>query len=77
VENKKKFRPDPSLKVMDQVREVLRYCHYAYRTEETCCDWIRRYLKFYDYKKPPMVLTQAEVQLVLPVWRKGVSSECH
>ncbi len=46
--NKKqaKFKPDPQLKLMDQVRQVLRYFHYAYRTEQTCCDWILRYLKF-------------------------------
>ena len=30
MENKKKFRPDPDLKLMDQVRQVLRY-HPAYR----------------------------------------------
>ena len=28
-----KFRPNPKLKLMDQVREVLRYHHYAYHTE--------------------------------------------
>jgi hypothetical protein len=27
------FRPNPGLKLMDQVREVLRYYYYAYRTE--------------------------------------------
>jgi hypothetical protein len=31
--NKPKFRPNPGLKLMDQVREVLRYHHYAYRTK--------------------------------------------
>jgi len=35
MEGKKKFKPDPDLKLMDQVREVLRYHHYAYRTEQT------------------------------------------
>jgi hypothetical protein len=30
-----KFRPNPGLKLMDQVREGLRYYHYAYRTEQT------------------------------------------
>ena len=46
--NKKqaKFKPDPELKLMDQVRQVLRYFHYAYRTEQSYCDWIVRYLKF-------------------------------
>ncbi len=32
MENKRKFRPDPDLKLMDQIRQVLRYHHYAYRT---------------------------------------------
>ena len=31
MEDKPRFRPNPSLKLMDQVREVLRYHHYAYR----------------------------------------------
>jgi hypothetical protein len=33
--NTHKFRPNPSLNLMNQVREVLRYHHYAYRTEQT------------------------------------------
>lgn len=32
-----KFKPDPKLKLMDQVRQVLRYHHYAYRTEQSYC----------------------------------------
>ena len=32
MENRRKFRPDPDLKLMDQVREVLRYHHDATRT---------------------------------------------
>jgi hypothetical protein len=35
MENSIKFRPDPKLRLMDQVRQVLRYHHYAYRTEQT------------------------------------------
>jgi len=33
MENKPKFRPNPNLKLMDQVQEVLRYHRYGYRTE--------------------------------------------
>ncbi len=40
-----KFKPDADARLMDQVKEVLRYHHYAYRTEQTYCDWIVRYLK--------------------------------
>ncbi|MCF6150326.1 MAG: hypothetical protein E3K37_16960 [Candidatus Kuenenia sp.] len=44
MENKKKFRPDVNLKLLDQVCQVLRYHHYAYRTEQTYCDWIVQYV---------------------------------
>ena len=33
-----KFEPDPNLKLMDQVKQVLRYHHYSYRTEKVYCD---------------------------------------
>ena len=36
---------------MDQVRQVLRYHHYAYRTEQTYCDWITRYIRYYHGSK--------------------------
>jgi hypothetical protein len=29
------FRPNPDLKLMDQLRDVLRYYHYAYCTEKS------------------------------------------
>ena len=65
MECKKKFRPDPNLKLMDQVSEVMRYYHYAYRTEQTYCDWIKRYLKFYEYKKHPKDMGSADVERYL------------
>ena len=33
--------PNPKLKLLDQVREVLRLRHYSIRTEQSYCDWIR------------------------------------
>ncbi len=42
--------PNPKLKLMDQVREVLRVRHYAIRTERSYCDWIKRYIKFHQMK---------------------------
>ena len=36
---------------MDQICQVLRYHHYAYQTEKTCCDWIVRYIRFHEAKK--------------------------
>ena len=37
-------------KLLDQVRAVLRLHHYALRTEQSYCDWIRRYIAFHGMK---------------------------
>jgi integron integrase len=39
--------PNPKLKLLDQVREVMRLKHYAIRTERSYIDWIRRYVRFH------------------------------
>ena len=39
--------PNPKLKVLDPVREVMRLKYYSIRTETADCDWIRRYIKFH------------------------------
>ena len=31
MDDKRKFKPNANLKLMDQIREVLRYYHYAYQ----------------------------------------------
>src|SRR5438132_14228209 len=31
--------PNPKLKLLDQVREVMRLRHYSIRTEQCHCDW--------------------------------------
>jgi len=53
MESNKKFGPDPCLKLTDQVRQVLRYYHCAYRTEQTYCDQIVHYITFHGSKKLP------------------------
>jgi len=65
MEPNKKFKPDPKLKLMDQVRQVLRYHHYAYRTEKTYCDWILRYIKFHGAKKHPINMGKSEIEAFL------------
>ena len=42
--------PNPKLKLLDQVREVMRLKHYSIRTERCYCDWIRRYVHFHGIK---------------------------
>jgi integron integrase len=65
MENKPKFRPNPQLKLMDQVREVLRYHHYAYRTEQTYCQWILRFIHFFGGKTHPRELSFRDVERFL------------
>jgi len=65
MESKEKFRPDPSLRLMDQVRQVLRYHHYAYRTEQTYCDWILRFIKFHGCKTHPKDMGKSEIDSFL------------
>jgi len=65
MENKIKFRPNPKLKLMDQVREVLRYYHYAFRTESTYCQWILRYIHFYGGQTHPRELGAEHIERFL------------
>ena len=60
-----KFRPNPGLKLMDQVREVLRYYRYAYRTEQTYGHWILRYLHYFGGKTHPNRLGTKDVERFL------------
>ena len=65
MENSKKFRPDPKLRLMEQVRQVLRYHHYAYRTEQTYCDWIMRYIRYHGGKIHPRKMGKKEIEAFL------------
>lgn len=65
MENKPKFHPDPKLKLMEQVREVLRYHHYAYRTEQTYSQWILRFIHFFGGKTHPRDLGVRDVERFL------------
>jgi hypothetical protein len=51
--------PNPKLKLFDQVREVMRLRHYAIRTEECYCDWIRRFIKFHGMRTREELLPSA------------------
>lgn len=41
-----------SVRLMDQVREVLRFHHYAYSTERSYISWILQYIRFHNKKHP-------------------------
>lgn len=59
------FRPNPDLKIMEQMREVLRYHHYKYRTEQTYCDWVARFIRFHGCEKHPRKMGKLEIESFL------------
>jgi integron integrase len=48
-------------KLFDQVRDAIRTRHYAYRTERSYVDWIKRYVLFHK-KRHPAEMGAPEVQ---------------
>ena len=52
-------------KNLDLTRQVLRYHHYAYRTEQTYCDWIMRYIKFHGGKTHPAQMGKIRIDAFL------------
>ncbi len=52
------------VKLLDQVRNVMRARHYSYRTEESYIGWIRRFIYFYD-KRHPREMGTKEIEAFL------------
>jgi len=50
----------PSLKLLDEVRRVLRVKNYSYRTEKTYIHWIRKFILF-NNKKHPLQMAETEI----------------
>jgi len=74
MESKPRFKPDSGLKLMDQVRQVMRYHHYAYRIEQTYCDWIVRFIRFHGSKRHRKDMGKLEVEGFLSHLRAGYFS---
>ncbi len=47
--------PLKAVKVLDQLRERIRYLHYSLRTEETYVKWVRSFIRFHDLRHPAMM----------------------
>jgi hypothetical protein len=56
----------PPKKLLDQVRDVIRMKHDAYRTEETYVQWIRRFILFHN-KRHPKDMGTPEIEAFLPI----------
>ena len=58
------FIPNPKLKLLDQVSEVMRFKHCSIRTETSYRDWIKRFILFHG-KRHPREMGAAEVSRFL------------
>ena len=52
--------PQAPLRLLDQVRERIRYLHYSLRTEQAYVHWVRAYVRFHGLRHPKE-MGQAEV----------------
>jgi integron integrase len=43
---------NPKLKLLEQMREVMRFFHYSIRTEKAYCQWVRRFIQFHRFRDP-------------------------
>lgn len=67
-----------SAKVLDQLRERVRYLHYSLRTEEAYVHWVRAFIRFHGVRHPASMGAQ-EVEAFLS-WLavdRGVSASTH
>uniref|UniRef100_UPI00397F8433 phage integrase N-terminal SAM-like domain-containing protein n=1 Tax=Salmonella sp. s36468 TaxID=3159641 RepID=UPI00397F8433 len=44
--------PLRSVKVLDQLRERIRYLHYSLRTEQAYVNWVRAFIRFHGVDIP-------------------------
>jgi hypothetical protein len=56
---------NPKLKLLDQMREVMRLKHYSIRTERSYCDWIRRYIHFHKLKSREELMQEPKAKIEL------------
>ncbi len=63
LSEKPRFKPQ-AIRLMDQVREVLRYHHYAIRTEESYTKWILTFIRF-NGRKHPRDMGKIEIEAFL------------
>ena len=78
---KSSTRPLPSLKsarLLDQVRERIRYLHYSIRTEQVYVHWVRAFVRFHGLRHPrEMGGPQVEAFLSWLAGERGVAAATH
>src|SRR5699024_12746917 len=58
------FPPLRSVKVLDQLRERIRYLHYSLRADQAYVHWVRAFIRFHGVRHPA-TLGSSEVEAFL------------
>lgn len=70
--------PLQATRILDQLRERLRYLHYSLRTEETYLYWARYFIRFHGLRHPrEMGKPEIETFLTMLATEKHVSASTH
>jgi integron integrase len=70
--------PLGSPRLLDKLRERIRYCHYSLRTEQTYVFWARRYIRFHGLRHPrTMGVREVEAFLTDLATVKHVAASTH
>ena len=68
----------PPRRLLDQVRERVRYLHYSIRTEEAYVHWVRAFVRFHGLRHPKgMGGEQVQAFLTWPSVERHVSASSH
>lgn len=67
-----------AVKVLDQLRERIRYLHYSARTEEAYVHWVRAFVRFHGLRHPAtMGATEVEQFLSWLATERSVAASTH
>lgn len=56
--------PDKPIRFMDQLRALIRSRNLAYKTEQTYCHWIKRFIRFHGMRHPATCSTKEVEQFL-------------
>ncbi|WP_439887829.1 integron integrase [Pseudomonas sp. MBLB4123] len=66
---------DGKPRLLDQMRERIRLKHYSIRTERVYCEWVKRFIRFHQYRHPlDMGAAEVEAFLTELAVRRNVSA---
>lgn len=67
-----------SARLLDQMRERIRYCHYSLRTEQAYVFWVRRFIRFHRLRHPrSMGSPEVEAFLIHLATERHVAPSTH